>query len=333
MSLRAFFLLALSACGSSGPGNVDLPRLLKSEREPGAWISVGRGWKNDWYSPLTQINDSTVSRLGFAWEYQARSGRGRVEHGQEATPVVVDGVMYVSGPWGSVFAVDARTGAEQWRYDPDVDGSYHRRACCDVVNRGLAVWKGRVYVATLDGFLVALDAATGREVWRVDTLMDRDSRSYIITGAPQVAKNVVVIGNSGGEYGVRGYVTAYALDTGAERWRFFTVPGDPAKGPPENPAMELAARTWGPETDWESGLGGTVWGLMSYDPELDLLYVGTGNSTPYSGWYRDPSRGDNCSWSRSWRWIPTTGYCAGTTSRCHGRSGITPRRRPWCSPT
>jgi quinohemoprotein ethanol dehydrogenase len=206
---------------------------------------------------------------------------------------VVDGVLYASGPWGSVFAVDAKTGQEKWRYDPEVDGSYNRRACCDVVSRGLSVWQGRIYAATLDGFLVALDARTGKELWKVDTFMDRDSRFYTVTGPPMVAKDVVVIGNSGAEFGVRGYITAYDVKSGAQRWRFFTVPRDPAKGPPENAAMEIAAKTWGPKTDWNSGLGGTVWGEMTYDPELNLLYVGTGNSTPYSGWNRDPSRGDN----------------------------------------
>ena len=133
--------------------------------------------------------------------------------------------------------MDAKTGAERWRYDPKVDGSYNRRACCDVVSRGLQVWNGRVYVATLDGFLVALDARTGAEVWRSDTFIDRDTRFYTITGPPQVAGRVVVVGNSGGEFGVRGYVTAYDLETGTQKWRFFTVPGDPAKAPPENAAM------------------------------------------------------------------------------------------------
>ena len=256
-------------------------------------MTLGRTFRGDRFSPLDDINEETVSQLGFAWEYEARSNRGRVEHGQEATPIMVDGVLYASGPWGSAFAVDAKTGEEIWRYDPEVDGSYNRRACCDVVNRGLAVWKGKVYVATLDGFLVALDAATGTEIWNQDTLIDRDTRYYTITAPPQVAKDVVVIGNSGAEFGVRGYITAYDLETGEQRWRFFTVPGDPAKGPPENAAMEMAAKTWGPETDWESGLGGTVWGEMNYDPDLNLLYIGTGNSTPYSGWHRDPSQGDN----------------------------------------
>jgi quinohemoprotein ethanol dehydrogenase len=294
LRLRSVVLVSLlAACQAPAPGNVDLARWRQADAEPGQWLALGRTWKGDRFSPLTQLDTASAARLGFAWEYEARSHRGRVEHGQEATPIVVDGVLYVSGPWGSVFAVDAKTGRERWRYDPEVDGSYNRRACCDVVNRGLQVWKGKVYVATLDGFLVALDAATGREVWRADTFIDRDSRFYTITGPPQVAKNVVVIGNSGAEYGVRGYITAYDLETGKQVWRFYTVPGDPAKGAPEHPEVAEALKTWGPKTDWGSGLGGTVWGEMAYDPDLNLLYVGTGNSTPYSGWYRDPSRGDN----------------------------------------
>lgn len=285
--------MLVAACKQSTPGNVTLDRWKNADQEPGQWMSLGRTWKADRFSPLAKISDTNAGQLGFAWEYEARSHRGRVEHGQESTPIVVDGVLYASGPWGSVFAVDAKTGKEKWRHDPEVDASYNRRACCDVVSRGLSVWGGKVYVATLDGFLKALDAATGKELWKADTFLDRDSRFYTITGPPQVAGKVVVIGNSGAEFGVRGYITAYDLDTGKQAWRFFTVPGDPAKGPPENKAMEIAAKTWGPKTDWQSGLGGTVWGEMTYDPELNLLYVGTGNSTPYSGWNRDPSKGDN----------------------------------------
>ncbi len=283
----------VAGCGGSQAGRVDLDRWRNADREPGQWIGLGRTFKADRFSPLTAVTAANAKELGFAWEYQARSHRGRVEHGQEATPIVVDGVLYVSGPWGTAFAVDAKTGQEKWRFDPEVDGSYGRRACCDVVSRGLSVWGGKVYVASLDGWLVALDAATGKVVWRVDTFMDRDTRFYTITGPPIVAKGVVVVGNSGAEFGVRGYITAYDLATGQQKWRFFTVPGDPAKGPPENAAMAEALKTWGPKTDWNSGLGGTVWGEMNYDPELNLLYVGTGNSTPYAGWYRDPSGGDN----------------------------------------
>ena len=286
-------LVALSACGGTPPGNVDTGRLHAARSEPGQWLSLGRNWQGDRFSPLTTIAVDTADELGFAWEYEFRSRRGRVEHGQEATPLVVDGVIYASGPWGSAIAVDARTGKERWRYDPDVDGSYNRKACCDVVSRGLQVWKGKVYVATLDGHLVALDARSGTEIWKADTLSDRDLRSYSITGPPQVAASVVVVGNSGAEFGVRGYVTAYDLDSGQQRWRFFTVPGDPKRGPPEHPELAMALKTWDPESDWESGLGGTVWGEMNYDPELDLLYVGTGNASPEAPWIRSPSGGDN----------------------------------------
>ena len=285
-------LLALAAACSrpSPPGAVDRERLLRDD-EPGQWLAAGRSWRADRFSPLAAIHERNVDSLGVAWEYEFRSHRGRVEHGQESTPVVVDGVVYISGPWGTVAAVDAATGAERWRYDPAVDGAYGRRACCGVVNRGLAVWQGLVYVATLDGFLVALDASTGREAWRTDTFVDR-TRSYTITGAPIVAGDVVVIGNSGGEYGVRGYISAYNWKTGAMAWRFYTVPGDPAKAA-EHPEMTAASATWDPKSDWASGLGGTVWGEMAYDPTLNLLYVGTGNSSPYPIWFRSPSGGDN----------------------------------------
>jgi len=286
-------LACLAACAKPPPGSVDTARLTAAADEPGQWLALGRTWKADRFSPLSAISQDNAARLGLAWEYEFRSRRGRVEHGQEATPLVIDGVIYASGPWGSAIAVNARTGKEIWRYDPEVDGSYNRRACCDVVSRGLQVWKGKVYVATLDGHLVALDARNGRELWRADTLIDRDTRSYTITGPPQVAGPVVVVGNSGAELGVRGYVTAYDLDSGARRWRFFTVPGDPAKGPPEHPEMAEALKTWDKDSDWASGLGGTVWGEMNYDPELDLLYVGTGNASPEAPWVRSPSGGDN----------------------------------------
>ncbi len=286
-------LLTLVACGGSKPGQVDVERLRAADAEPGQWLALGRTWKADRYSPLKRIHEGNAEEVGFAWEQEFRSRRGRVEHGQEATPLVIDGVIYASGPWGSAIAVDARSGKLLWRYDPDVDGSYNRKACCDVVSRGLQVWQGRVYVATLDGHLVALDAKDGREIWKVDTLIDRDLRSYTITGPPQVAGDVVVVGNSGAEFGVRGYVTAYDLGSGEQRWRFYTVPGDPSVTPPEHPEMEMALATWSPDSDWESGLGGTVWGEMNYDPELDLLYVGTGNASPLAPWYRSPGGGDN----------------------------------------
>jgi quinohemoprotein ethanol dehydrogenase len=153
------------------------------------------------------------------------------------------------------------------------------------------VWQGKVYVGALDGILYALDARDGRELWRADTIVDRQ-RGYSVTGAPQVAGGVVVIGNGGGEFDARGYVSAYELGTGEMKWRFFVVPGDPAKGF-EHPELEKAAATWSKDTRWEFGLGGTPWDALAYDPELDLLYVGTGNAALWDRAKRSPGGGDN----------------------------------------
>ncbi|GMQ83025.1 MAG: hypothetical protein BMS9Abin05_2497 [Rhodothermia bacterium] len=292
----AFSITIFAGCGSNepGPGDpgwVDTDRLLNADNELENWMSLGRDFQQQHYSPADQINVENVSDLGLAWEYDARTPRGRVNRGLEAVPIVVDGIMYTSGAWSIVYALDARTGDEIWTYDPEVDGAFARAECCDIVNRGVQVWKGRVYVATFDGYLVALDARSGLVLWRVDTLIDR-TRGYSITGAPQIAGNVIVIGNGGADFGVRGYITAYDLTTGGEEWRFFTVPGDPENGY-EHRELEMAAETWDPDSDWESGGGGTVWGQFAYDPYLNLLYVGTGNSTPYPIWFRSPSGGDN----------------------------------------
>lgn len=270
-------------------GWIDKNRLMN--REAKDWLSVGGNFMQQHYSPLDKINRSNASDLGFAWEYDASNTIGRVPKGLEATPIVVDGTMFTSGAWGFVYALDAKTGKELWRYDPKVDASYLRRACCDAVNRGVAVWMGKVYVGTLDGYLVCIDAKDGAEIWRKDTFTDR-SKAYTITSPPQVAGSIVMIGNSGGEYGVRGYITAYDLLSGEQKWRFFIVPGDPKNGF-ENEEMEMASKTWDPASHWLAGGGGTSWGEAAYDPELNLLYVGTGNSTPYPIWVRSPSGGDN----------------------------------------
>jgi quinohemoprotein ethanol dehydrogenase len=290
------FSLTVSQCQDEKilpqpPGWIDQERLLKADLETGNWMSLGRDFKQQHFSPLDQINDLNVKDLGFAWEFDASSRIGRVNRGLEATPIVVDGIMYTSGAWGVVYAVNAKTGQQIWRFDPDVDASYNRKACCDVVNRGVQVWKGKVYVGTLDGWFYCLDAANGKILWKKDTFTDR-SRSYTITGPPQIANKVVIIGNSGGEFGVRGYITAYDLDSGELKWRFFIVPGDPKNGF-EHPEMEMASKTWDPNSMWEAGGGGTVWGQSAYDPELNLLYIGTGNSSPYLIWQRSPSGGDN----------------------------------------
>ncbi|HET6541291.1 MAG TPA: PQQ-dependent dehydrogenase, methanol/ethanol family [Chryseolinea sp.] len=285
-----FILFVINCKQQNPPGWIDKDRLLN--RQPQEWLSLGGNHLMQHFSPLGQINRDNVKDLGFAWEYDAHNTVSNVHRGLEATPIVVDGILYTSGAWGFVYAVDARNGREKWRYNPSVDASYARRVCCDVVNRGVAVWEGRVYVGTLDGYLACLDAKTGAEIWKKDSFTDR-TRPYTITGPPQVAGNIVMIGNSGGELGVRGYITAYDLKSGEQKWRFFIVPGDPKKNDPEHIEVGLAAKTWDPNSFWEAGGGGTSWGESAYDPELNLLYVGTGNSTPYPIWYRSPNGGDN----------------------------------------
>ncbi|MGB7215920.1 MAG: PQQ-dependent dehydrogenase, methanol/ethanol family [Gammaproteobacteria bacterium] len=267
-------------------GNVTRERLLNADSEPEQWMTHGRDFGKSHYSPLDQINRDNVHRLGFAWEYQMGTSRGL-----EATPIIVDGVLYTSGTTGRVYAVEAATGEEIWRFDPQSDGQVNRYTCCDEVNRGIAVWEGMVYVASLDGRLFGLDAATGKVVWEVDTIIYKD-RAYTSSGAPEVAGDVVVIGNAGADYDARGYISAYDLKTGEFKWRFFIVPGDPANGY-EHPEMEMAAKTWDPNSRWDVGGGGTAWNGMVYDPELNLLYVGTGNAALFNWRERSPSGGDN----------------------------------------
>jgi quinohemoprotein ethanol dehydrogenase len=271
--------------GDVRKGDVDGARITMADSEPGNWLAHGRTYDEQRFSPLGEINRDNVARLGLAWESSAGSTRGL-----EATPIIVDGVMFTTSTWSRVMALDAKNGALLWEYDPEVQRSWARKMCCDVVNRGVAVWDGKVYVGTLDGYLVALDAETGELLWRVDTLTDRD-QYYSITGAPRVVKDKVIIGNGGAEYGVRGYVSAYDSANGELAWRFFTVPGS-AEGPFEHKELQQAAATWDPDSSW-GGLGGTAWDSMAYDPELDLLYIGTGNGGPWSPYVRSPSGGDN----------------------------------------
>jgi len=251
------------------------------------WPTYGLDYAETRFSRLDQINESNVQNLGLLWTYGLESTRG-----VEATPLVVDGVMYISASWSVVHAIDARTGKRLWSFDPQVPRALGYRGCCDVVNRGVALYKGKVFVGAYDGRLIALDAGTGAKVWEQDTVIDH-SRSYTITGAPRVYKGNVLIGNGGAEYGVRGYVTAYDADTGKQRWRWFVVPGSPEL-PHENEAMARAAETWDPAGRyWEVGGGGTVWDTMAYDPELNLIYIGTGNGSPWARKLRSPAGGDN----------------------------------------
>lgn len=269
----------------SDSGHVNTQRIIEADSEPENWLAHGRDYAEQRFSPLTQINQSNVHRLGLAWETPAKSARGL-----EATPIVVDGVMYTTSTWSKVIALDAKNGAVLWQYDPGVERAWAKKLCCDIVNRGVAVWQGKVYVGTLDGYLIALDAQSGSVLWRVDTLIDRQ-QAYSITGAPRIIKGKVIIGNGGAEYAVRGYINAYDADNGELVWRFFTVPGS-ATGPFEHPELAIAAQTWDKNSAFP-GLGGTAWDSIAYDPALDLLYVGTGNGGPWPQHIRSPKGGDN----------------------------------------
>jgi len=260
-------------------------RAVAAEQDAANWLLHGRTYKEERFSPLDQINESNVKDLGIAWYFDTDYSRGL-----EATPIVVDGVMYSSGNWNVVYANDAATGELLWKHDPQVDKSRAVLACCDVVSRGVAVWEDKVFSATLDGYLIALEAATGKELWRTLTIDHR--QPYTITGAPRVVKGKVIIGNGGAEYGVRGYVSAYDVNTGDMVWRFYTVPGDPNL-PPENAAMAMAMKTWSGDQWAEYGGGGTVWDSMSYDPELNQLYIGVGNASPWNRYLRNPEGLDN----------------------------------------
>ena len=266
------------------PANVTDDALINASNDAGEWLSYGRDYGETRYSPLNQITFSNVSELGVAWTYNTGTFRGL-----EATPLVHNGIMYASGPWSVVFAVDARTGEELWRYDPQVDRSTGWKACCDVVNRGVAIYGNKIFVGIIDGRLEALDAATGEVVWSEVTV--DQSKPYTITGAPRVADGKVLIGNGGAELGTRGYLTAYNPDNGEIEWRFWVVPGNPADGF-ENADMETAAATWAGDW-WTEGGGGNPWDSVIYDPELRLVYVGTGNGSPWSHEHRSDGFGDN----------------------------------------
>jgi quinohemoprotein ethanol dehydrogenase len=275
-------ILAIIGCARSRNVPVDDAALRAADADPSNWITYVSTYSEQRFSRLQQVNEQTVSRLGLAWSFDLGTLRGL-----EATPLVKDGVLYTTSAWSLVYAFDARTGHLLWQYDPHVPKDHAKFVCCDVVNRGVALYRGRVYVGTLDGRLIALDAKTGAVVWDVQTT-PKDG-PYAITGAPRIAKGRVFIGNAGSEYAVRGYVSAYDADTGNLIWRSYTVPGDPSK-PFESEAMRRAAATWSGEW-WKAGGGGSAWDTIVYDPDLDFVFFGTGNGSP---WYdRLRSKGDN----------------------------------------
>jgi len=250
------------------------------------WLTYGLTPGETRYSPLKQIDTSNVSRLGLAWSYDVGQGGGN----QEATPLFWNGALYGITNWSIVFAVDARTGKERWRWDPEVNqGAVRPKICCGVVNRGIAIYQGKIIAPVIDGRLEALDAETGKPLWEARVAFPQDN--YTITMAPRIAKGKVIIGVSGSEYPVRGFFSAYDANTGQRAWQFYTIPGDPSK-PFENPALKKAAETWSGDW-WKMGGGGTVWDGVAYDPEADLIYVGTGNAGPWPENLRKSKGKDN----------------------------------------
>lgn len=264
--------------------------LLKTGGNGEHWPGIGFSYDEQRFSPLTDINDGNVEKLGIAWFAHLEDARG-----QEATPVIVDGILYVSHAWSKVTAWNASTGKKLWSYDPKVPGERAVSACCDVVNRGVAVWGDKLYVATLDGRLVALDRKSGAQLWSTQTF--DPSKPYTITGAPRVVKDMVLIGNGGAEFGVRGYVTAYDADTGQQRWRFYTTPNPAKKEDGAASDSIFAAQgnaTWADTGEWvKSGGGGTVWDAIVYDKDFDQIYIGVGNGNPWNHGTRSNGEGDN----------------------------------------
>lgn len=286
--------LALAGCTKGAPGDSTggeaWTRLLTETKDPGDWVTYGGTFDEQRFSQLTQISDSTVGQLGLAWTQEFDTNRA-----QETTPLEYQGVIYATTAWSKVYAYDAASGKVLWQYDPEVPGEYGAKGCCDVGNRGAALYDGKLYFGTFDGRLIALDIKTGKPVWSVVTV--DQSKTYTITGAPRVVRGKVVIGNGGAELGARGYVTAYDAQTGAQVWRFYTVPGDPKDGP-DNAASDKvladkASKTWFGDVWKTTGGGGTVWDSIVYDQELNQLYLGVGNGSPWNHKIRSEGKGDN----------------------------------------
>ena len=291
-------LISMPACQMSD----DSAETALASPKEGEWSRHGFDLAETRFSPLEAINAENVAGLKLEWFHDLDTNRG-----QEATPIMVDGRLYTTSAWSKVQAFDAASGKLLWQYDPKVPGETGVKGCCDVVNRGVAVENGRVFLSTFDGRLEAIDAETGTLIWSTQTT--DPEQSYTITGAPRIVNGKIVIGNGGGEFGVRGYVSAYNIDDGSMAWRFYTVPGK--AGVKDNAASDaiiekLASTTWKGKPDSIGG-GGTVWDSMAYDPKLDLLYIGVGNGSPWNPAVRSPGGGDNLFLSSIVALRPATG--------------------------
>jgi len=283
-SVSAGAVRAVNPAAKPTHANVDEARLLAADENPGQWMSTGRDYNEQRFSPLTKINDKNVKQLGLAW-----FGEFDTRRGQESTPLVIDGVLYVTTAWSKIYAYDAKSGKELWQFDPEVPGEWGVKTCCDVVNRGVAAWNGKVYLGTIDGRLIAVDAKSGEKVWSTQTT-PRDE-AYSITGAPRVAKGKVFIGQAGSEFEQRGFLSAYDAETGRLLWKWWIVPGNPALGF-EQPELEAAAKTWKGEW-WKTGGGGSPWDGITYDPVTNYVIFGTGNGAPWPQTLRSPGGMEN----------------------------------------
>ncbi len=299
-STVAVLALALAGCAATDSAPQGAIASVQSTAVPadrlahpaeGEWPSDGRDYTAQRYSPLTQVTADNISQLGLAWYADLDTYRG-----VEATPVYADGVLYNTLAWNITTAYDARTGEVLWTYDPQTPREFGRLACCEPVSRGLALHGNKVIIATLDGRLIALDRTSGQPLWTTRTFEPNSQYAYSITGAPRVFGNRVVVGQSGGDLGVRGFVSAYNVETGAEEWKFYLTPNpqDGPDGEASDPVNAMMRETWADEGLWRQlGGGANPWDSLAYDPALRLVYVGTGNAVPHARFYRSDNQGDN----------------------------------------